>query len=70
MRGVNDVEFGRFPAGTNVELGLADDYAVLFVADEQAHVPEALWSRVVKLARPSAATRSRTPSSIPRFGAD
>jgi DNA-binding SARP family transcriptional activator/basic membrane lipoprotein Med (substrate-binding protein (PBP1-ABC) superfamily) len=49
MRGVNDVELDRFPAGTNVELGLADDYAVLFVAEDQAHVAEALWSRVVKL---------------------
>jgi DNA-binding SARP family transcriptional activator/basic membrane lipoprotein Med (substrate-binding protein (PBP1-ABC) superfamily) len=49
MRGVNDVEWGSFPAGTNVELGLADDYAVLFVAEDQAHVAEALWSRVVKL---------------------
>jgi len=49
MRAVNDIELGRLPAGTNVDLGLADDYAVLFTADDQAHVPKALWSKVVKL---------------------
>jgi len=48
-RAINDVELDQFPAGRNVKLGLADNYAVLFLADDEAHVPKALWSKVVKL---------------------
>ena len=48
-RPVNDVELQQLPEGKDLELGLADDYAVLFTADDEAHVSEALWSKVVKL---------------------
>jgi basic membrane lipoprotein Med (substrate-binding protein (PBP1-ABC) superfamily) len=45
---VNDLELDRFPGGKDIQIGLADDYAVLFLAEEEADVPEALWSKVVK----------------------
>lgn len=45
---VNAVELDSFPVGEDVALGLADDYAVLFVA-EDGRVSEKLWSKVVRL---------------------
>jgi basic membrane lipoprotein Med (substrate-binding protein (PBP1-ABC) superfamily) len=54
---VNDEVLDHFPAGRNVELGLADDYSVLFLADDEANVAESLWSRVVHLC---STIRSRT----------
>jgi DNA-binding SARP family transcriptional activator/basic membrane lipoprotein Med (substrate-binding protein (PBP1-ABC) superfamily) len=50
-RVVTDVEFDSFPAGRNIELGLADDYSVLFMTEEENGQPvhEALWSKVVEL---------------------
>jgi basic membrane lipoprotein Med (substrate-binding protein (PBP1-ABC) superfamily) len=50
-RALNDVELDSFPAGADIELGLADDYSVLFLTEEQNGQPvyEALWSKVVRL---------------------
>jgi len=48
-RPINDVELDDFPGGADVDLGLADDYSVLFLADEEANVAESLWSKVVHL---------------------
>jgi basic membrane lipoprotein Med (substrate-binding protein (PBP1-ABC) superfamily) len=48
MRALNDFELGTLVAGRDVEMGLADDYAVgLDVSD--ANVPESIWTRVVQL---------------------
>ncbi len=46
-RPVNDVEFRSFPAGKDIELGLADDYSVLLEA-EGGYV-DSVWSKVVQL---------------------
>ena len=45
-RPVYDIEYTSFPAGKTIELGLADDYSVLFLAEE-ARVSEAMWEKVV-----------------------
>jgi DNA-binding SARP family transcriptional activator/basic membrane lipoprotein Med (substrate-binding protein (PBP1-ABC) superfamily) len=47
-RPVNEVELDTLPAGRDIELGLADDYSVLFLAEE-GRVSESLWSKVVRL---------------------
>lgn len=42
------LEVGDFPAGRDIELGLADDYAVMAEA-ENPYVSESIWSKVVRL---------------------
>ena len=49
VRPIHDAERSSFPIGKDVELGLADEYSVLFLADEEANVSESLWSKVVDL---------------------
>jgi DNA-binding SARP family transcriptional activator/basic membrane lipoprotein Med (substrate-binding protein (PBP1-ABC) superfamily) len=55
-RPVYDIEYTSFPAAKTIELGLADDYSVLFLAEE-ARVSEALWEKVVHFC---STIRSRT----------
>ena len=55
-RPIYDVEYTSFPAGKTLELGLADDYSVLFLAEE-ARVSDSLWEKVVHLC---STIRSRT----------
>jgi hypothetical protein len=50
------IEYTSFPAAKTIELGLADDYSVLFLAEE-ARVSEALWEKVVHFC---STIRSRT----------
>lgn len=45
---LNAFELDDFPAGQDVELGLADDYAVM-VEPETPHVEGSIWSKVVRL---------------------
>ncbi|HXG74975.1 MAG TPA: BTAD domain-containing putative transcriptional regulator [Gaiellaceae bacterium] len=48
-RPIDNVELGLdFPAGKDSVLGLADDYSVLFLAEE-GYVSDSLWSKVVTL---------------------
>ena len=47
-RPINDLELSELPAGKDIELGLADDYSVMFEAyDESATAT--IWSKVVRL---------------------
>jgi basic membrane lipoprotein Med (substrate-binding protein (PBP1-ABC) superfamily) len=48
QRPINELEMDTFTAGRDIELGLADDYAVMVEA-ENPFVSEAIWSKVVRL---------------------
>jgi basic membrane lipoprotein Med (substrate-binding protein (PBP1-ABC) superfamily) len=56
QRPINELEMDTFPAGQDIELGLADDYSVMAEA-ENPFVSEAIWSKVVRLC---SSIRSRT----------
>lgn len=60
-RPITDVELDSFPGGKDIELGLADDYSVLFLAADEANVPGFLWSKVVQLC---STIRSHTKKDI------